>query len=333
MGGAVKAIETGALKSEARRIQHPPPRGDRARRADRRRRQRLHQFRALAADGGRELDPRSLRRGRGRAGRAARGLAGRARRSARARGAQGAARGRGDRRATSCRRRSRRPRPASPPANGATRSGRSSASSAPRPASRRARGRRRQGLDALRGEVERVSLKLGRRIKFLLGKPGLDGHSNGAEQIAGARHRRRHGGGLRRHPPHARRHRRARQGRASIASGCRSCRARTSPSPRRCCELMREAGLERVPLIVGGIIPPADAERLKRGGRRGRLHAEGFRDQHDARRDRQGDRGASRPGARPQSRLRSLDAPPLRRGSQRADEQQDAGDDRASPST
>src|SRR5262249_3126149 len=40
------------------------------------------------------------------------------------------------------------------------------------------------GLDALRGEVERVSLKLGRRIRFLIGKPGLDGHSNGAEQIA-----------------------------------------------------------------------------------------------------------------------------------------------------
>ena len=40
------------------------------------------------------------------------------------------------------------------------------------------------GLDPLRGEVERVSLKLGRRIKFLVGKPGLDGHSNGAEQIA-----------------------------------------------------------------------------------------------------------------------------------------------------
>ena len=36
----------------------------------------------------------------------------------------------------------------------------------------------------LREEVERVSDALGRRIKFLVGKPGLDGHSNGAEQIA-----------------------------------------------------------------------------------------------------------------------------------------------------
>ena len=33
-------------------------------------------------------------------------------------------------------------------------------------------------------EVERVSRQLGRRIKLLVGKPGLDGHSNGAEQIA-----------------------------------------------------------------------------------------------------------------------------------------------------
>ncbi len=40
------------------------------------------------------------------------------------------------------------------------------------------------GLDAVRAEVERVSLRLGRRIKFLIGKPGLDGHSNGAEQVA-----------------------------------------------------------------------------------------------------------------------------------------------------
>ncbi|MBV9067032.1 MAG: protein meaA, partial [Methylobacteriaceae bacterium] len=39
-------------------------------------------------------------------------------------------------------------------------------------------------LDDVRNEVERVSAKLGRRIKFLVGKPGLNGHSNGAEQIA-----------------------------------------------------------------------------------------------------------------------------------------------------
>ncbi|HEX7298569.1 MAG TPA: protein meaA [Solirubrobacteraceae bacterium] len=41
-----------------------------------------------------------------------------------------------------------------------------------------------QALEALREEVARVSDVLGRRLKILVGKPGLDGHSNGAEQIA-----------------------------------------------------------------------------------------------------------------------------------------------------
>ena len=41
-----------------------------------------------------------------------------------------------------------------------------------------------EGLDDLRDAVDAVSDKLGRRLKFLVGKPGLDGHSNGAEQIA-----------------------------------------------------------------------------------------------------------------------------------------------------
>src|SRR5581483_11052379 len=41
-----------------------------------------------------------------------------------------------------------------------------------------------QDVADLRDEVERVSEALGRRLKFLVGKPGLDGHSNGAEQIA-----------------------------------------------------------------------------------------------------------------------------------------------------
>ncbi|HEV2820705.1 MAG TPA: protein meaA [Solirubrobacteraceae bacterium] len=39
-------------------------------------------------------------------------------------------------------------------------------------------------MERLRDEVERVSEALGRRLKVLVGKPGLDGHSNGAEQIA-----------------------------------------------------------------------------------------------------------------------------------------------------
>ena len=41
-----------------------------------------------------------------------------------------------------------------------------------------------EGLDEIRESVATVSKKLGRKLKFLMGKPGLDGHSNGAEQIA-----------------------------------------------------------------------------------------------------------------------------------------------------
>jgi (2R)-ethylmalonyl-CoA mutase len=39
-------------------------------------------------------------------------------------------------------------------------------------------------LAEVRADVDAVSAKMGRRLKMLVGKPGLDGHSNGAEQIA-----------------------------------------------------------------------------------------------------------------------------------------------------
>ncbi|MFO1187735.1 MAG: cobalamin-dependent protein [Alphaproteobacteria bacterium] len=42
----------------------------------------------------------------------------------------------------------------------------------------------RPGLAAVRERVDALTRKLGRRVTFLVGKPGLDGHSNGAEQIA-----------------------------------------------------------------------------------------------------------------------------------------------------
>ena len=121
------------------------------------------------------------------------------------------------------------------------------------------------GLEALREEVARVSLKLGRPIRFVLGKPGLDGHSNGAEQIA---RRAVDAGidavydGIRLTPADI--VERARSGAhcvgLSILSG--SHVALTE----EVLKLMREAGLERIPVIVGGIIPPADAERLKAAG-------------------------------------------------------------------
>src|SRR5271165_1596642 len=120
-------------------------------------------------------------------------------------------------------------------------------------------------LDALRSEVERVSMKLGRRIRFLIAKPGLDGHSNGAEQIAT---RATDAGieavydGIRLTPADI--VERAKAGvhcvGLSILSG--SHVALTE----EVLKLMRAEGLERVPLIVGGIIPPADAERLRAAG-------------------------------------------------------------------
>ncbi len=121
------------------------------------------------------------------------------------------------------------------------------------------------GLDALRSEIERVSIKLGRRIKFLIGKPGLDGHSNGAEQIAA---RATDAGmdviydGIRFTPTEI--VERARSGvhciGLSILSGSHVLLTLEVLAK------LREAGLEHVPLVVGGIIPPADAERLRAAG-------------------------------------------------------------------
>ncbi len=120
-------------------------------------------------------------------------------------------------------------------------------------------------LDALRSEVERVSLKLGRRIKFLIGKPGLDGHSNGAEQVAA---RALDAGldvvydGIRFTPAEIAE--RAKAGvhcvGLSILSGSHVALTEEVLAS------LRAAGLGRIPVIVGGIIPPSDAERLKAAG-------------------------------------------------------------------
>jgi ethylmalonyl-CoA mutase len=120
-------------------------------------------------------------------------------------------------------------------------------------------------LDALRGEVERVSLKLGRRLKLLIGKPGLDGHSNGAEQIAA---RALDAGldvvydGIRFTPAEI--VERAKAGvhcvGLSILSGSHVALTEEVLAA------LRAAGLGKIPVIVGGIIPPADAEQLKASG-------------------------------------------------------------------
>ncbi len=149
------------------------------------------------------------------------------------------------------------------------------------------------GLDALRGEVERVSLKLGRRIKFLIGKPGLDGHSNGAEQIAV---RATDAGmdvvyeGIRFTPQEIAE--RAKSGvhcvGISVLSGSHVALTEEILAN------LRAAGLERIPVVVGGIVPPNDAKRLLRRRRRRRLYAQGFRDQRHSRGHRRGGRGAVR---------------------------------------
>ncbi len=126
----------------------------------------------------------------------------------------------------------------------------------------------RQGaddLDELRAEVHRVSLKLGRRLKFLVGKPGLDGHSNGAEQIAT---RAIDAGmdviydGIRLTPDEI--VERARTGvhciGLSILSGSHLAMTREVLAK------LKAAGLGDVPVVVGGIIPRDDAALLRAEG-------------------------------------------------------------------
>ncbi|MGZ9089280.1 MAG: methylmalonyl-CoA mutase family protein [Rhodoplanes sp.] len=121
-------------------------------------------------------------------------------------------------------------------------------------------------VDELRGEVDRVSRKLGRRLKFLVGKPGLDGHSNGAEQVAV---RARDAGmdvvyeGIRFTPDdivRAARDKNVHVVGLSILSGSHM------PLVKEVVTKMREAGLDDVPVVVGGIIPPDDEAALKAVG-------------------------------------------------------------------
>ena len=196
------------------------------------------------------------------------------------RGAGGAQARGGQRAATSCRPRSPAPRPASPPANGAGRCARRSANTARRPASAAPCATTSSGLDDIRAEVDRVSRKLGRRLDL----PGRQARPRRPFQRRradrGARARRRHAGGLRRHPPDAGGDRRGgARAEGACASGCRSCRAATCRWSRTWSARMREAGLDDVPVVVGGIIPPEDAEALGAGRRRRGLYAEGFRAQ------------------------------------------------------
>ena len=122
-----------------------------------------------------------------------------------------------------------------------------------------------EALSELRERVDRVSAALGRRVKILVGKPGLDGHSNGAEQIAV---RARDAGmdvvyeGIRLSP--------ARIAQAAVQEGVHVVGLSIlSGSHREVIPLvlaqLEEAGAT-VPVVVGGIIPPADERALLEAG-------------------------------------------------------------------
>ncbi|WP_370251432.1 methylmalonyl-CoA mutase family protein [Nioella sp.] len=119
-----------------------------------------------------------------------------------------------------------------------------------------------EGLDDIREAVDAVSDKLGRRLKFMVGKPGLDGHSNGAEQIA---FRARDCGmdisyeGIRLSPQQIVDAARAEDPHViglSILSGSHI------PLIRDVMERLRSEGLGHIPVMVGGIIPDEDAKTL-----------------------------------------------------------------------
>ncbi|MDO8213259.1 protein meaA [Conexibacter sp. CPCC 206217] len=121
-------------------------------------------------------------------------------------------------------------------------------------------------LEQIRDEVERVSEGLGRRLKILVGKPGLDGHSNGAEQIAVAA---RDAGmevvyeGIRLTP--------AQIAASALQEGVHVVGLSILSGSHRelipsVLEALQEAGIGDVPVVVGGIIPVADERELRAAG-------------------------------------------------------------------
>ena len=125
---------------------------------------------------------------------------------------------------------------------------------------------RTEGLEDIRAAVDTASGLLGHRLKFLMGKPGLDGHSNGAEQIAA---RARDCGmditydGIRLTPAEIV---------AAVADqgadvvGLSILSGSHLPLIADVMARMRDAGFGDIPVVVGGIIPDDDAATLRSYG-------------------------------------------------------------------
>jgi (2R)-ethylmalonyl-CoA mutase len=123
----------------------------------------------------------------------------------------------------------------------------------------------RDQLDEIRRRVDEISEELGHRVKILVGKPGLDGHSNGSEQIA---LRARDAGmeviyqGIRLTPEEIAES--ALQEDVDVVGISILSGSHLELIP-EVVRRLRDEGSE-VPVVVGGIIPPADAERLRDAG-------------------------------------------------------------------
>ena len=122
------------------------------------------------------------------------------------------------------------------------------------------------GLESIKEEVDKVSRKLGRRLKLMIGKPGLDGHSNGAEQIAV---RARDCGmeivydGIRFEPKNIAEKAKSENVHViglSILSGSHI------PLVSELINEMKISELKNIPIIIGGIVPEDDVKKLKRLG-------------------------------------------------------------------
>jgi (2R)-ethylmalonyl-CoA mutase len=125
---------------------------------------------------------------------------------------------------------------------------------------------RTEGLEDIRESVATVSYKLGRKLKFLMCKPGLDGHSNGAEQIVA---RARDCGmdisyeGIRFTPDEI----------VAVAQDTNAHVIGLSILSGSHISLMKavmikleQANLGHIPVVVGGVIPEGDADQLRAMG-------------------------------------------------------------------